>query len=248
MARRSSTTTRIATAPSARSASTRCSSSGSGASTDSEFSTQIVDVRRGQLFDVVPGRSRQESRSRGWPRSRRPGGTRSPTRRSTSPVPIGRCSTRCCPTPPRWPIRFHVVKLANSKLDECRRRVQNETMGHRGRKTDPLYRCRRLLTKADERLEENGRDQAPRPLARGGPEGRGDDGLARERGSARALRAHRRRRSPSRGSSASPPTWPTRTTRSRSARSDGRCVAGSTRSPRGTEPRSPTDRPRQPTT
>ena len=37
---------------------------------------------------------------------------------------------------------FHVVKLANPKLDECRRRVQNETLGHRGRKDDPLYRCR----------------------------------------------------------------------------------------------------------
>ena len=33
---------------------------------------------------------------------------------------------------------FHVVKLANHKLDECRRRVQNDTMGHRGRKDDPL--------------------------------------------------------------------------------------------------------------
>ena len=38
-------------------------------------------------------------------------------------------------------VRSHV---ANSKLDECRRRVQNETLGHRGRKDDPLYRCRRL--------------------------------------------------------------------------------------------------------
>ena len=46
---------------------------------------------------------------------------------------------------------FHVVKLANTKLDECRRRVQNETLGHRGHKADPLYRCRRLLTKAEER-------------------------------------------------------------------------------------------------
>lgn len=27
---------------------------------------------------------------------------------------------------------FHPVRLANSKLDECRRRVQNETVGHRG--------------------------------------------------------------------------------------------------------------------
>ncbi len=29
---------------------------------------------------------------------------------------------------------FHLVKLANTTLDECRRRVQNETVGHRGRK------------------------------------------------------------------------------------------------------------------
>src|SRR6187431_3305186 len=27
----------------------------------------------------------------------------------------------------------HVVKLANQALDECRRRVQNEMLGHRGR-------------------------------------------------------------------------------------------------------------------
>jgi transposase len=33
---------------------------------------------------------------------------------------------------------FHVLKHANSKLDECRRRVQNDTLGHRGRKDDPL--------------------------------------------------------------------------------------------------------------
>ena len=41
---------------------------------------------------------------------------------------------------------FHVVKLANQRLDEVRRRVQNETLGHRGHKDDPLYRSRRLLT------------------------------------------------------------------------------------------------------
>lgn len=51
---------------------------------------------------------------------------------------------------------FHVVRHANSKLDECRRRVQNETLGHRGRKADPLYRSRRLLTSGHERLASNG--------------------------------------------------------------------------------------------
>ena len=54
---------------------------------------------------------------------------------------------------------FHLVRLANQKLDECRRRVQNQTLGHRGRKIDPLYRARRLLTRADERLDDNGRSR-----------------------------------------------------------------------------------------
>ena len=39
---------------------------------------------------------------------------------------------------------LHVIKHANSKLDECRRRVQSETLGHRGHKDDPLYAVRRL--------------------------------------------------------------------------------------------------------
>jgi transposase len=40
---------------------------------------------------------------------------------------------------------FHVVRLAGNALDECRRRVQLATRGHRGRTTDPLYRSRRTL-------------------------------------------------------------------------------------------------------
>ena len=49
---------------------------------------------------------------------------------------------------------FHVVALAGTKLDECRQRLQQETLGHRGRSGDPLYGIRRaaktravLLTK-----------------------------------------------------------------------------------------------------
>lgn len=40
---------------------------------------------------------------------------------------------------------FHVVRLAGDALDECRRRVQLATCGHRGRRADPLYRSRRTL-------------------------------------------------------------------------------------------------------
>jgi transposase len=40
---------------------------------------------------------------------------------------------------------FHVVRLAGDALDRCRRRVQQDLHGHRGRKDDPLYRARRAL-------------------------------------------------------------------------------------------------------
>jgi len=66
---------------------------------------------------------------------------------------------------------FHVIKHANSKLDECRRRVQNETLGHRGRKDDPLYRSRRLLTMAHERLDETGEAKLMGLLEAGDPRG-----------------------------------------------------------------------------
>ncbi len=33
---------------------------------------------------------------------------------------------------------FHIVKLGTAAVDECRRRVQQDTLGHRGRKGDPL--------------------------------------------------------------------------------------------------------------
>ena len=66
---------------------------------------------------------------------------------------------------------FHVVKLANQRLDEVRRRVQNATLGHRGRKTDPLYRSRRLLTMADERLSADSRTKLMGLLDAGDPNG-----------------------------------------------------------------------------
>lgn len=45
---------------------------------------------------------------------------------------------------------FHVVRLAGDAVEKCRRRVQQQVHGHRGRKEDPLYRARRtLLTGAD---------------------------------------------------------------------------------------------------
>jgi len=75
------------------------------------------------------------------------------------------------PTTDRVADPFHVVKLANSRVDEVRRRVQNDTLGHRGHEHDPLYRCRRLLTKDDERLNDHGRAKLLGLLEAGDPRG-----------------------------------------------------------------------------
>jgi len=64
---------------------------------------------------------------------------------------------------------FHVVRVGNRCLDKVRRRVQNETLHHRGRKADPLYRIRKLLLTGDERLNEAGRDRMLLGLRVGDP-------------------------------------------------------------------------------
>src|SRR5215213_4028282 len=59
---------------------------------------------------------------------------------------------------------FHVVALAGKALDQCRRRVQQEIHGHRGRKGDPLYGIRHLLHAGPERLSDRQRARLARAL------------------------------------------------------------------------------------
>lgn len=47
---------------------------------------------------------------------------------------------------------FHVVKLGTQAVDDVRRRVQQETLGHRGRKGDPLYGIQKILRAGAENL------------------------------------------------------------------------------------------------
>ena len=60
---------------------------------------------------------------------------------------------------------FHVVRLAGDALDECRRRVQQELHGHRGRKGDPLYSARRTLHTGADLLTEKQQDRLDRLFA-----------------------------------------------------------------------------------
>ena len=76
---------------------------------------------------------------------------------------------------------FHVMRLANTALDEVRRRVQQQTLGHRGRKPDPLYRARKLLVSASEKITDSGRVRLRGPAGCRRPLRRGPRRLARQR-------------------------------------------------------------------
>jgi transposase len=134
------------------------------------WTTQIVDVGAGQLLDVVEGRTAQGPIA--W-LAARPQQWRDRVEWATLDLsgPYRRTFDVMLPDAVQVADPFHLVKLANQKLDECRRRVQNETIGHRGRSDDPLYRARRLLTKAHERLDEAGDTKLRGLLRAGDPRG-----------------------------------------------------------------------------
>jgi transposase len=62
---------------------------------------------------------------------------------------------------------YHAIKLANTVVDQVRRRTQQALLGHRGRKHDPLYRIRKLLLTAAEQLTSRGRARLRAGLAAG---------------------------------------------------------------------------------
>lgn len=64
---------------------------------------------------------------------------------------------------------FHIVRLGNQAVTRCRHRVQQELLGHRGWKDDPLYRIRRLLLVGSERLDATGSAKLQAGLNAGDP-------------------------------------------------------------------------------
>jgi transposase len=114
--------------------------------------TGIVDLDTGRLVDVLPARSAVAVTE--WLAAK-------PTRWLAGirhvvidPYqPYATAAATGLPTARVVVDHFHVIRLANTALDEVRRRVQNDTHGHRGRKADPLYRIRRRLLASHDRLD-----------------------------------------------------------------------------------------------
>ena len=65
---------------------------------------------------------------------------------------------------------FHVVRLRTQVVDEVRRRIQQDTLGHRGHKHDPLYQIRGLLRHGVEHLSEPQQANLTRCLEAGDPD------------------------------------------------------------------------------
>jgi transposase len=120
------------------------------------YVTGLVDLERGRLLDVVADRTRAavdgwlDARSRDWLAGV---GTVAldPWRGYASALVASLSHARVVVD------HFHAIRLANTVVDQVRRRTQQATLGHRGRKHDPLYRIRKLLLTAAEQLTGRGR-------------------------------------------------------------------------------------------
>ena len=135
-----------------------------------QWCTSVVDVGGRQLLDIVPGRTANSAVS--W-FQHRPTEWCEAIRWAVLDMsgPYQVAYDRVLPHAHQVADPFHVVRLANRCVDLVRRRVQNETLGHRGRKRDPLYRIRRLLVMASERLDNRGETRIQGLLRAGDPYG-----------------------------------------------------------------------------
>jgi transposase len=130
------------------------------------YVTGLVDLEGGRLLDVVADRTRAavdgwlSSRPRDW-LAQVATVALDPWRGYASAlvVPLGHATVVVD--------HFHAIRLANAVVDQVRRRTQQATLGHRGRKRDPLYRIRKLLLTAAEQLTQRGRVRLRAGLAAG---------------------------------------------------------------------------------
>jgi transposase len=132
--------------------------------------TGLVDLECGRLLDVVADRTRAAvagwlgARPRDW-LARVATVALDPWRGYASALvaPLGHATVVVD--------HFHAIRLANTVVDQVRRRTQQATLAHRGRKQDPLYRIRKLLLTAAEQLTWRGWVRLRAGLAAGDPTG-----------------------------------------------------------------------------
>ncbi len=123
------------------------------ATRNTQFVTGVVDVGTSRLLDVVPGRSGKALTS--WVNTQ-PEQWRQAVQ-VTALDPFRGYATALSTSLPhaiRVLDAFHVTRLGFTAVDDVRRRVQQDTTGHRGRRDDPLYRIRRVLRRGADHLSQ----------------------------------------------------------------------------------------------
>lgn len=134
------------------------------------FVTGFIDLDRAQLLDVAPGRSANVVRA--WLHER--GDAWLDDIDVVALDPFRGYATGLLEHLSHARVvvdHFHAVRLANRAIDDVRRRVQQATLGHRGRRRDPLYGIRRTLLRGAERLRQRGWERLIFGLEAGDPDG-----------------------------------------------------------------------------
>jgi transposase len=108
------------------------------------WTTTVCDVANHQLIDVIA--TREFTEVAGWLRSQ-PHHVRENLDYGCLDMSKTYNAVFKVVTPKATRVidRFHVMRHAIAALDEVRRRIQQQHLGHRGRAGDPLYKARKLL-------------------------------------------------------------------------------------------------------
>jgi transposase len=137
------------------------------------FATGIADLtpgRSARLLDVVEGRSGTVLAD--WLADRTDNWKAAVATASLNPFRgYATALTRQLPDAVWVLDPFHVVRLGLDCVDEVRRRVQRDSLGHRGRARDPLYDIRRPLRRRRDRLSLKARARLQAGLIAADPTG-----------------------------------------------------------------------------
>ncbi len=135
------------------------------------FVTGLVDLTsKPRLLDVVPARTGAAVAS--WLSAREPGWREQVRVAALDPFRgYASALSAALPDAVRVLDAFHVTRLGLAALDDVRRRVQQESLGHRGHRDDPLYAIRRLLRRAPETLSPAAWTRLEVGLSLGDPDG-----------------------------------------------------------------------------
>jgi transposase len=134
------------------------------------WSTTVCDVVNHQLIDVIP--TREFTEVAGWLRAQ-PHHVKDRLEYGCLDMSRTYAAVFRVVTPKATQVidRFHVMRHAIMAVDEVRRRVQQQRLGHRGRSDDPLYKARKLLVLGATSSDPDLQARLEGLLALGDPEG-----------------------------------------------------------------------------